>query len=552
MLLSIVMIIKDEEDVLERSLLALVPLMKEIESELVILDTGSTDNSVEIAKKYTDKVYFKEWNKNFADMRNESIKYAKGEWILILDADEELIYYSRLVEFFNNNIYKKYNSASIELKNIFSEDGKKFSIGTLPRLFRQAIDFRYEGAIHEQPIYKAPMFMNVATFNHYGYFFTNEELRQRKSKRNKEILFKALENNKDPYIYYQLGKDFDVSGEQSEALYYLEESKKIYSRNQKVPVFVYQNIARLYLSKNMYIKCINLCLEYIEKDNKNIDMYFYLATSQMGIGEYKKSIDNYKRYIYLLNNYKITTQANNISCEAQTISALDICEENIVKGYFNIEKYREVIEYSLKLSNKSISNLYYVIFMSLCKENKLHKIKDIYIEYGKTNVEKEKIINKIELLIANIKIIEKQKVYKILSEIDDDYGKLNKLRLGEKINDNEIENILRSNSNGCYGDILYYNMDKFPNIAEVLKDITIINIEKFISYIVSNRKECILDLYKYIINTELSFDLKELKLLSIISKYLLYNSGLVGDKYKNIFNLYINYNYEYLRRLHSD
>ena len=104
MLLSIVMIIKDEEDVLERSLLALVPLMKEIESELVILDTGSTDNSVEIAKKYTDKVYFKEWNKNFADMRNESIKYAKGEWILILDTDEELIYYSRLVEFFNNNI----------------------------------------------------------------------------------------------------------------------------------------------------------------------------------------------------------------------------------------------------------------------------------------------------------------------------------------------------------------------------------------------------------------------------------------------------------------
>ena len=90
MLLSIVMMVKNEEKYLDKTLYALKNLRKDIDSELIILDTGSTDNTVEIAKKYTEKVYFAKWNNNFADMRNISISYASGDWILILDADEKL------------------------------------------------------------------------------------------------------------------------------------------------------------------------------------------------------------------------------------------------------------------------------------------------------------------------------------------------------------------------------------------------------------------------------------------------------------------------------
>ena len=96
MLLSIVMMVKNEERYLDKTLYALNDLRKDIDTELIILDTGSTDSTVEIAKKYTDKVYFSKWNDNFADMRNISISYASGDWILILDADEELINYDKL------------------------------------------------------------------------------------------------------------------------------------------------------------------------------------------------------------------------------------------------------------------------------------------------------------------------------------------------------------------------------------------------------------------------------------------------------------------------
>ncbi len=210
MLLSIVMMVKNEEKYLNKTLTALQPLMKEINSELIILDTGSTDKSIDIAKKFTDKVYFKQWNNNFADMRNESISYAQGDWILILDADEELTDYMKMIEFFDSDKCKKYNCASIELKNIISEDKELYNKALILRLFRND-NFKYEGAIHEQPIYKDPIYNDIATFNHYGYIYEDEELKQRKLKRNEKILLSELKiNPNNPYINYQLGKNYHV------------------------------------------------------------------------------------------------------------------------------------------------------------------------------------------------------------------------------------------------------------------------------------------------------------------------------------------------------
>ena len=171
--------VKNEEKYLDKTLYSLQNLMNDIDSELIILDTGSTDKTIDIAKKYTQNVYFEKWNNNFSDMRNISISYASGEWILILDADEELINYDKLKEFFESDLHYKYNSASIELKNIYSEDEKVYSLASILRLFKND-DFKFSGAIHEQPKYKLPIYNDVASFKHYGYMFENEILRQKK------------------------------------------------------------------------------------------------------------------------------------------------------------------------------------------------------------------------------------------------------------------------------------------------------------------------------------------------------------------------------------
>ena len=84
---SLCMIVKNEEKVLSRCLDSVHHLVDEIN----IVDTGSTDNTIEIAKKYTDRVYTFEWTGKFKDARNESFKYATKDYIFYLDADDVIL-----------------------------------------------------------------------------------------------------------------------------------------------------------------------------------------------------------------------------------------------------------------------------------------------------------------------------------------------------------------------------------------------------------------------------------------------------------------------------
>ncbi|MBW4620796.1 MAG: tetratricopeptide repeat protein [Cyanosarcina radialis HA8281-LM2] len=87
MQLSLCSIVKNEEAALPQCLGS----VKDIVDETIVLDTGSSDRTVEIAKEFGAKVYHFEWNNDFSAARNESLKYAQGEWILVLDADEVLV-----------------------------------------------------------------------------------------------------------------------------------------------------------------------------------------------------------------------------------------------------------------------------------------------------------------------------------------------------------------------------------------------------------------------------------------------------------------------------
>jgi len=79
-LLSVAMIMKNEENNLDRALGSIKPYVDEI----VVVDTGSTDNSVEIAKKYTDKIFFHEWKDDFSEARNYSLQFPTCDWVLYL------------------------------------------------------------------------------------------------------------------------------------------------------------------------------------------------------------------------------------------------------------------------------------------------------------------------------------------------------------------------------------------------------------------------------------------------------------------------------------
>lgn len=130
------MIVKNEEEMLPRCLDSL----KGIDS-IVIVDTGSEDKTVEIAKKYTDKIYHFKWCDSFCKARNYANSKATGDWIIVVDADEQLQNPISEVK-----TYLETFKGDLVNVNVVAEDGS--STNHFPRLFKRQPDIFWKGDIH--------------------------------------------------------------------------------------------------------------------------------------------------------------------------------------------------------------------------------------------------------------------------------------------------------------------------------------------------------------------------------------------------------------------
>lgn len=556
MLLSIVMMVKNEEKFLKKTLVSIAPLRESIDSELIILDTGSSDQTVEIAKEFTDNVYFATWNNNFADMRNISISYAKGEWILVLDADEVLKDYSKIVTFFTDRLYENYNSASISIRNKLSnieEEDSLVSTLTLVRMFKND-DISYKGKIHEQAEYKMPRFDNIAVFDHFGYLYEDEEFKLNKLKRNSEILIEALkENPESPYDNFQMAKNLLVEGKNKEALEYMEKAYGLYRKLGIEPPYLYSGLANLYILNGMYKKAENICNKYIKKDINNIDIYYYLGKVQRVLGKMKESIKSFERYLYLVDNYEMSTQANNLCADGNCMSDRDRVISTIISMNYMFEEYSMVIDsYSYINSFKIKKASRRFVFLALEKINRSHEILDYYEEIPDSDIEREYFYCDLEMLIKSVKDDNKKELYKIFSKIDGNYGKLNFARLRNNISIEECRSILREEKNVIYSSLIELAIEEVSDIIRIVHDFDVIWITRYINYMIGCRKELGLELYKYLTNIPYTEDIEKIKLYKIFSQAVLENIILDDDKYKNLFYLYVMCHYKYMRYLYKN
>lgn len=140
------MIVKNEEEVLARCL----DSVKDIVDEINIVDTGSTDNTVEIANRYTDRVFYFEWIGDFAAARNESFKYATKDYILYLDADDVLLEEDRkklkelkeTLDISVDSVSMYYNAGMDEYGNITLQYRRN-------RLVKRSRNFKWKGDCHQ-------------------------------------------------------------------------------------------------------------------------------------------------------------------------------------------------------------------------------------------------------------------------------------------------------------------------------------------------------------------------------------------------------------------
>lgn len=282
------MIVKNEEQYLERCLNGIKPILEHVDSELIITDTGSTDNTVEIAKKYANKVLYFNWINDFAAARNTALDIAQGEWFMFLDADEIFESCNGIIDFFNSGEYKQYSAAAYNVRNLLDKDNN-YSDFMASRMTKIYPDTKFKGRIHEYLLHFTYPIKNITDVAiHYGYLFENQEQSAEKARRNTELLKTMLEEDPDynPLIYLHLYDSCKMSGDIDIALNYLDEGidycKKI---NSPYIASYYYKKALHSLNNDDWTLSVNICKEYFSLDKKtrpcslttDIEIYGMLA-----------------------------------------------------------------------------------------------------------------------------------------------------------------------------------------------------------------------------------------------------------------------------------
>lgn len=236
MSLSLCMIVKNEEMSIGRCLSS----VRNIVDEMIIVDTGSTDKTMEIAKSFGSKVLDFEWNDNFSDARNYSLKHATGDWILLMDADDELDEENKL-KIINLLSEDKPVDAYflVTLSYLGEEACSEVSKNLNVRLIRNKRGYYFSGMIHEQ-IYSNILRVNPdarienkdISINHYGYLNKNIELHE-KRKRNMKILEKELEAHPDSsFNLFNMGTEYLALGDHKNALNFYERAYERFNPNE--------------------------------------------------------------------------------------------------------------------------------------------------------------------------------------------------------------------------------------------------------------------------------------------------------------------------------
>jgi len=226
--IGLCMIVRDEEKNIARC----IESVRGLVDEIVVVDTGSKDNTVAVARQYGARVYRYRWDGSFANARNYAMQKARSDWLLLLDADEELdrSAWEPLRRFIETT---DKDGAHLRVRNYtgtYSPD--RYNLHNAMRLVRNNGKYAFSGAIHEQLTRDGSMNLGGRfavldlVVHHYGYL--EEAVREKnKRARNKPLLEKMLEEKPDdPFTLFNMGNEYLSSGKHLEALEYYRRARE--------------------------------------------------------------------------------------------------------------------------------------------------------------------------------------------------------------------------------------------------------------------------------------------------------------------------------------
>ena len=427
--ISLCMIVKDGAEFLENCLRS----VQEFVSEIIIVDTGSHDNSVEIAEKFDARISHFQWNDDFSAARNKSLEKASGDWILSLDADEEFDNDSiaELIKLITEN---KYDAFYVNITSMKNNNGYESEIiNSLPRLFRNKLGVHYCGRVHEQIIpslkqVNAKIDVSDIKIKHYGYS-SGQDTQHDKLHRNLRLLKMELkENPGQAFVLFHLGETYSLLNDSEQAIKAYHEALVSNDLPKYLIPTTLQNYANAMLKLNHYQVAIELVNKTIEIKEDLLMPYVVGALAFMKLSQPENAVKILEKLLKIINNNYVV---NDVKYEM--LPDMNFVYTILAQNYRNIGNESNAINYYEKaIENESHFSDTYTGLAELLFDNKkyLYALKNfqqayqlglrdkaIYVNLMKCYYELgnvKKAIEMIQPLVRNEKQIIVNERYKLL------------------------------------------------------------------------------------------------------------------------------------------
>ncbi|KAB2836596.1 MAG: tetratricopeptide repeat protein [Candidatus Brocadia sp.] len=371
--LSACMIVKNEEKFLAQCLTSI----KNAVDEIIIIDTGSTDKTIEIAQSFSTKVYHHPWKNSFSEARNHSLKYATCDWILQIDADETLEHTD--IPLLHKLICRdSYNAIFVA---IYSDLPGGRSKHYYTRIFRRGKAF-FEGIVHNQLIFEGASFQSEIRFYHYGYNLTEQEM-QRKYKRTGDLLRQQLVENPDNLFImtnlirnYRNEFNFNKVIELGEKGLKVSESQTDYnSRNQRQRIYI--DLVYAFINASQLDRAEEICSEGIKENHDSLDLLFVMGEILLRKEKFNEALPYFKKYL-IMKDRENKIPAFNLSIvdayfyEHKAYDNIGVCYEKL-----NLFNEAEVAyKKAISLNNKELQYYSNLAQLYIAQKN-IEKAEDI-------------------------------------------------------------------------------------------------------------------------------------------------------------------------------
>ena len=301
-MISACIIAKDEESNIGNCLNSI----KDSVDEIIVVDTGSNDNTVKIAKRLGAKTFYKKWNDDFSSARNEALDKASGDWIFVIDCDEILD--SSCKNLLRDLAHSSPNvhGYGINITNIIN--GIESYESAHLRFFRNLPVLRYKGIIHEQISTVSEQMKNSLNFLksdikliHYGYE-VNLEVESKKTTRNLTLLTKIPKKERDGMYYFHLGNEYTRLNDIKMATETFLQGYAIADKNQPYFTQLAQKTVIALYSLNAFRECLQYCDDILEKYIDFKSIYFIKSACHVAFNEYQDALSALLIYRSLQSN----------------------------------------------------------------------------------------------------------------------------------------------------------------------------------------------------------------------------------------------------------